>query len=282
MTKNYKRIALGRGFRALIPEEKPSQDYFMCPLDQILAPDIPLRKQPSQTTLLELAKSIKEQGILQPLLVRKINSKYMIIAGQRRFQAAKLAKLTEVPVIVKQTTTKVAFELALIENLQREDLNPIEEAEALKYLMEKYGYTQELLSQRLAKERTTLANKIRLLKLPPTIKSMIASGKLTEGHGRALLSLKNPLKMQIIASKAIKKRLSVRQIEKLIKDIIKEKKSPKNNVIDIELSTLSQRLQQILGTKVTIKDKKGTGTIIISYSSYEELNRLLNIITLNQ
>src|SRR6187551_141084 len=225
---------LGRGLDALLPASPPprpatgpasvttsyeSGSVFKCPLEKI----VPQKGQPRQhfdeAKLNELAASIKEHGLLEPLVVRKRgNDQFEIIAGERRWRASQRAGLHEVLVVVHEVSASSAFELAIIENVQREDLDPIEMAEALERLQREYGYTQEKLAERIGKDRSTIANSLRLLRLPETIRTKVVIGELSEGHARALLGVENPSKMNEIADKVVRGRLSVRQTEELARD----------------------------------------------------------------
>ena len=244
-------------------------------------PDQP-RKNFNENSLLGLAKSIKNQGVLQPLVVRKdpnnIN-KYQLIAGERRWRALKMLNFAEVPIILKEVNDDEILELGLIENIQREDLNPIEEATSYKLLIDKHNYKQEELANRLGKERSTINNLMRLLKLPSPIKNDLEKKRMTIGHARALLSL-NSIKLQLdLREKILKYNLSVRETEKNVKEInkiklISSKKENKKNL----LISLEEELQRKLGTKVSIKFSNNNGEIIIRYQNLEEFDRLFSIL----
>ncbi len=282
---------LGRGLDALLPvrspppaPDRPAVDYgqgnvFSCALERI----VPQRGQPRQhfenEKLAELAESIKTHGLLEPLVVRRRGEgEFEIIAGERRWRAAQRAGLREVLVVVRDVSAKDAFELALIENVQREDLDAIEFAEALDRLVREHGYTQETLAQRVGKDRSTIANALRLLRLPKPVRERVVSGELSEGHARALLGAPSDDTLVDLADKVVKGRLSVRQTESLVRGAkTKElgKGSPKGksaNVRDIE-----GRLERKLGTKVELRDRDDKGEIIVKYASWDELDRILGM-----
>ena len=247
----------------------------------------PNEKQPrkvfAKEALKELAASIKVQGILMPIVGRKkAEGGFEIIAGERRWRAAQMAGLKKVPVILKQVEEKVSLELALIENIQRENLNPVEEAEAYKYLTEKYGMTQQEVATQVGKERATVANSLRLLTLPVDVLNMLSEKKLTMGHAKALLSLGDPKKQKALATQIFDEKISVRLAEKLVKNALKEAnpdqvaKSTKNDVKDRVIRDLETDLQKALGTKVTIDYKNAKGKITLNFYSDGELNRIID------
>jgi ParB family chromosome partitioning protein len=253
----------------------------MCALERIA----PRRDQPRQHfdtgKLDELAQSIREHGVLEPLVVRKRSEgQFEIVAGERRWRAAQRAGLREVMVVVRDVSTRDAYELALIENVQREDLDPIEFAEALDRLLKDHGYTQDRLAERVGKDRSTIANALRLLRLPKAVRERVVNGELTEGHARALLGAPSDEVLADLADKVVKGRLSVRQTESLVRgtkaktagaDATKGAPMGKSaNVRDIE-----GRLERRLGTKVELRDREGAGEIVLKYSSWDELDRLL-------
>jgi ParB family chromosome partitioning protein len=210
---------LGKGLGALIPdiEKEDRKNLFSCGIEEITPSRYQPRKGFDEGRLTELANSIKEKGIIEPLIVRKTDGGYELIVGERRWRAAQRAGLKEVPVIVRNVTTAEAMELALIENLQREDLNPLEEAEAYKRLMEEFHYTQEELAKRIGKDRATVANAVRLLKLPQEIAAHLADESISSGHARTLLGLNSPEEQKMACSRIIKRGLSVRETERLVK-----------------------------------------------------------------
>ena len=242
------------------------------------------RKKFDQEQMEELAESIKLHGVLQPLLVQKKDGLYEIIAGERRWRAAKLAGLKEVPVVIRQYTPQESMEVALIENLQREDLNPIEEAKAYQKMIQEFGLKQEEIAAKVAKNRTTITNAMRLLKLDEGIQNMVIENVISSGHARALLGLEDP-EMQLKAAKMIMEdKLSVRETERLVKRLIREaeekdkpKKQEKN--INFIYQNLEERMKTVMGTKVTIHNKdKNKGRIEIEYYSEAELERIVEMI----
>lgn len=240
------------------------------------------RKQFKEEALAELAESIKQFGILQPLLVQKRDDYYEIIAGERRWRAAKLAGLKEVPVIIKELTEKEIMEISLIENIQREDLNPIEEALAYKRLIEEFHVKHEELAERVFKSRSTITNSMRLLKLCANVQQLVIEEQLTTGHARTLISIEDEEKQYLLAQKIIDENLSVRETEKLVKSVLNEKPEPKKVTpaedYSVFYENLQEQLKQILGTKVTIKSKNNKkGKIEIEYYSQEELEQLMEM-----
>lgn len=240
------------------------------------------RKNFDEESIKELADSIRQYGILQPLLVRKKDSHYEIIAGERRWRAAKIAGLTEVPVIIREYDHQQSMEVALIENVQRADLNPIEEAQAYRKLIREFGLTQEEIASRVSKNRATITNTMRLLKLDERVQEMLADGRLTNGHARALLGLEDTEKQYQAALRIVRDNLSVRDVEKLVKAMNKpeRKKAEKEKGPDVDLiyRQIEDRLKSIMGTKVIINRKdKNKGRIEIEYYSEEELERLIEM-----
>jgi ParB family chromosome partitioning protein len=283
------RRALGRGLGALIPGAgsgpgaAANRDYFTCPIEQIHPQPYQPRQRITPEGLKGLIESIREQGLIQPLIVRKreAGDGFELIAGERRWRAAQLAGLKELPVFVKEATPAEAFEMALVENIQREDLNPMEEAEAFRRLIEEYGYTQAQVATRVGRDRSTIANILRLLGLPPEVRTMLIDGSLTEGHARAILQADDQSKMTALARMAISKKLSVREIERRARSQSEKKKAAgprggKANSPETEL--LIKRLRLALGARVNLADRKGKGHIEINYTSYAELDRILNMI----
>ena len=272
------RKVLGKGLGALIPDissdEMPDKAIY-CTLDSIQINPHQPRTEFNQEKIQELADSIKEKGIIQPLLVKEVESGYQLIAGERRLRAATLAGLKKVPVIVKQVTEEEQLEYSLIENMQRENLNPIEEAEAYQKLINDFNYTQQKLSQVMGKDRTTIANQIRLLKLPPMIKQSIARQELTTGHARCLLSILEAQKQREAFRLVLSKGLSVRETEKLVKKLnrVVKKQLPHDGLIHLEY--MENELIQWFGTKVKIARKGKRGKIIIEFYSPEELERII-------
>lgn len=271
---------LGKGLGALIPEneEQAGNSIIEIKLTDIEPNDKQPRKEFGDEALTDLAESIKEHGVVQPIIVRKLGGGYQIIAGERRWRASRLAGSKTIPAIVKDCTNLEVMELALIENLQREDLNSIEEALAYKSLIEEYKMTQEEISKQIGKSRPAIANSLRLLQLPQEIKNMIAMGKISQGHARALLAIEGDKKQLEIAEKIIEQQLNVRQIEKLAKtEKKKEKKETELDSYQLEIKQLEERLKTALGTKVVIQHKKDRGKIEIEYYSNDELDRIIEI-----
>jgi ParB family chromosome partitioning protein len=298
---------LGRGLDALLPVRTPPAaqppeaatpaehsaktygegNVFLCPLDKI----VPNRGQPRQhfdaDKIEELAQSIREHGVLEPLVVRKRagTDNFEIIAGERRWRAAQKAGLRDVLVVVRDVSAKDAYELALIENVQREDLDPIEFAEALDRLLREHGHTQETLATRVGKDRSTIANALRLLRLPAAIREKVVNGEMSEGHARALLGAPDEVTLASLAEKVLRGRLSVRQTEQLVraakgtggsggaKGGAGAKGGKSASVRDLET-----RLERRLGAKVDVRDKDGSGELAIKYASFDDLDRILDII----
>jgi ParB family chromosome partitioning protein len=282
------RRALGRGLDALLPGTAPERPAIPAPVSR--DPNTarieelhPTEGQPrhifDDERLEELAQSIRELGILEPILVRKrAQGGFSIIAGERRWRAAQRAGLHEVPVLVRELSEAQSFEAALVENLQRADLNPIETARAFQRLVDEHGHTQESLAQRVGKDRSTIANALRLLKLPSQVLDMIETTQLSEGHGRALLMAGDPNTMLKLARSAAEKQWSVRDTERAARfaaDIAKNKDAPKPDDKTANVKDLETRLSRALGSKVAVADKNGKGAIQINFTSYDELDRLL-------
>ncbi len=279
-----KRPALGKGIGALL--SSASQDgrhkYFVCPVEELKPHHQQPRKTFNDAKMAELVASIREKGVIQPLVVRRSEDHYQIIAGERRWRAAQKAGLKEVPVVIQDVSEDWALEMALIENIQREDLNPIEEAEAYRHLMSNFDLSQEEVAKRVGRERPTVANALRLLRLPREIQQDVIGGQLSMGHARALLSLDSAARIKEARDQVIRKQFSVRQTEALVKKLKagEAKASPSKAKIDHELADLAARLQRCLGTKVNIlpqaRGGKG-GKIEIRYYSAEEFERLLEL-----
>jgi ParB family chromosome partitioning protein len=277
-----KRRALGRGLSALIPGGNAPipirREFFECAIEDVHRSDDNPRQVFDAARLRELSESIRAQGVAQPLLVRtREQGGFVLIAGERRWRAAQLAGLKSVPVVVKDVSPQQAFELAIVENLQREDLNPIEEAEAYQRLIADYGYTQEQLGERVGKDRTTVTNALRLLKLPLATRGKVASSELSMGHARALLGLEDGPAIDRAALRVIHKGLSVRQTEELVRRErsggrpAKQKPVPSASIKDLEA-----RLQRSLGTRVRLAQRTPqSGTIEIEYASLDQLDGLL-------
>jgi ParB family chromosome partitioning protein len=279
-----KRPALGKGIGALLTSA--SQDgrhkYFVCPVEELKPHHQQPRKTFNDAKMAELVASIREKGVIQPLVVRHTDDHYQIIAGERRWRAAQKAGLKEVPVVIQDVSEDWALEMALIENIQREDLNPIEEAEAYRHLMSNFDLSQEEVARRVGRERPTVANALRLLRLPKEIQQDVIDGQLSMGHARALLSLDGAARIKEARDQVVRKQFSVRQTEALVKKLKGSTGKPalRKTRIDPELADLAARLQRCLGTKVNIlpqtRGGKG-GKIEISYYSAEEFERLLEL-----
>ena len=277
--KTSKRPALGRGLGALIPGGSPSERRGVMNLgiEEILPDKGQPRRHFDDAHIAELAESIRTKGVLLPLIVRRAPEGYVIVAGERRWRAAQRAGLRELPVMVKEVTEKEAFEIALIENIQREDLNPVEEAEAYRRLIDEHGLTQDELAQRVGKERSTVANALRLLRLPEAIKQSIVAGALSMGHARALLALPDEADLKKAADKVVAEGLSVRGAEALVQRLKSKRSSQKEkrDGSNVHVRGVVEKLQRKLGMRVELKDKGGRGTLEIRYASNEELDRVL-------
>jgi ParB family chromosome partitioning protein len=284
-SKKTKKIALGRGLDALIPGidtvEDRSKEYFQCDIELIR----PNRYQPrlrfSDDELEELSRSIKEHGIIQPLLVREDDNGYELATGERRLRAAKNAGLSHVPVVVKSITDSDLLEMSIVENIQREDLNPMEEAEAYNMLITEFNLTQDQVAVRVGKSRSAVANFLRLRQLPEQIKSSIIDSALSMGHARALLGAKTSAQQNAAWRSVISKGLSVRETENLIKRLKSEEIKPKESSPSSEqryLLSLAEDLSRHFGTQVQIKRRGQTGTVEIKFYSNDDLDRLLSLL----
>ncbi len=307
MAQNY---GLGRGLASLIPQknkkiDKPDEDFnyfgttasknagpfndkiqnqdgnvssggsFSVNISQIIPNPHQPRIKFDEEKLQELAASVKEHGIIQPITVSKSGNQYEIIAGERRFQAAKIAGLKEVPVIVREVTEQQKLELAVIENIQRHDLNPVEEAKSYKKLMEEFDMSQEEIAVKLSKNRSSVANKLRLLNLPVEIQRSLIEGKITEGHAKAILAIENPEKQRALYEMILKNNWTVRQAENKTKEV--SVRTHKRNVaVDPEIKQKEEEISQKLGTKAKISRSGGGGRIVIDYYSKEELDNIIS------
>jgi len=269
------KTALGKGLEALIPER--GEEVVYLDIDRIFRWEQQPRKAFRDDSLKELATSIKEKGVLQPIIVSRVgDGTFRLVTGERRWRAASLAGLKKIPALIKNVASKDSLEIALIENIQREDLNPIETAEAFNRLVTDYKLTQEELSDKIGKDRATIANYIRLLKLPEEIKTLIYNGSLSTGHAKAILTIDGRANQVEAARKIVKKGLSVREAEILSRKVSKPPKVKLTK--DPQISSLEERLIKNLGTKVHILHKGKKGKIEIEYYSLEELDRLLEIL----
>jgi len=280
-----KKMALGKGLGALLPEydQGETRALFYCGIEEVLPNRAQPRKHFDEARLEELAESIKENGILEPLIVRKVDQGYELIVGERRWRAAQKAGLKEVPVLVKEVDGREVLELSLIENLQRENLNPVEEAEAFKRLTDELNISQVELATRIGKDRATIANALRLLKLPTEVRDQLLQNRITAGHARAILSLEPKEKQKELCSLIIRKGLSVREAETLAKRWAEKRKKPtasgrKKEELESQLNSLQNSLRQHLGTKVRIVPKGKRGKIEIEYYSNEDLGRIVEAI----
>ena len=291
-SKNERKKGLGRGLSSFLdvdsfdeiveisnPEKevsKASNSSNFLPIEHLVPNQNQPRKNFSEDELKSLASSISETGIIQPILVRKKNSFYEIVAGERRWRAAQLAKIHEVPVLIKELTNEEVVKISIVENIQRVDLNPIEEANSYHQLIRDFGYTQEKVSSSLGKSRSYIANSLRLLSLPKSIIKFIEEGKLTSGHARALVGVKNP---EFLAKKIIEEGLSVRDIENIVKKGIEQSNNriEKKPLIkkDVDTLNLEQDLKMALGLKTVIdhNENSGRGSIIIKYRDLEQLDK---------
>ena len=295
-----KHKGLGRGLGALIkdtPAAEPApaaapvekrEGTARIPIGLIRKSPWQPRREFAAEALEDLTRSVQERGILQPLMVRKVGGNYELIAGERRFRAAQNAELQDVPAIVMDVTDREALELALIENLQREDLNLIEEAEGYKLLADKFEMTQEHIAQRVGKARATVANALRLLDLPETVKRMVAEQKLSPGHAKVLLGLDIPREQELLAARILAEQMSVRTLERVVARLKQPPKKPRAESPDMpesHLRHLSEQLHQHLGTSVRVEPcktlangKKTKGSIEIDFYSNDDLDRLLAIL----
>ncbi len=279
-----KRKVLGKGLSALIPDAAVTTDGGGSDLVSIHIDEIsPNRFQPRRdfddTKIGELASSIREKGIIQPLIVRETDEGYELIAGERRLRAAKMAGLSSVPAVIRDVPDAEALELALIENIQRENLNPMEEAYAYHRLIEEFALTQEEMAQKVGRDRSTITNSLRLLSLPEVVRRDVALGTLSPGHGRALLSLSDERAILIAREKFIAKGLSVREAEAFVKRIKDDQKESKAKPeVDSAILDMQEELTRALGTKVRIVSKGAAGTIVIEYYSTQELDRIADIL----
>lgn len=310
MADPSKRRALGRGLDALLPASRPpaapppppiipapaapataaatpttparparSSSGFIAPIEELH----PNRSQPrthfDDAALDELAASLKEIGMLEPILVRKrVQGGYEIVAGERRWRASQRAGLHEVPVFIRELSEAKAFEAALVENLQREDLNPLETARAYQRLIDEHGHSAETVAQLIGKDRSTISNALRLLKLPSALLERIENRQLSEGHGRALLGAATPAAMERLAREAIDKGWSVRETERRARAEATPKEPTEKTEKSANTRDLEERLSRQLATRVAVADRKGKGHLSIAFSSYDELDRLLEVL----
>lgn len=274
---------LGKGLDALIPhDEIDGNEIKEIRINEIEPSISQPRKNFDEEKIKQLAESIKQHGIVQPIIVKREGNIYRIIAGERRWRAARVAGLATVPALIKEITERQAVEIALIENLQREDLNPIEEGEAYQKLINEFNMTQEEIANIIGKSRPAIANSVRLLCLDENVKDMIKEGKLSSGHGRALVSIEEKEVQRKLAEEIIEKNLNVRETEKRVKKHLEKRNDKYKNIKsagrnDYEVGEVEEKLKNILGTRVRLIDKNKKGKIIIEYYSYDELERIIEM-----
>ena len=276
-----KKRGLGKGLGALIPisETGPTE----LPVDAISPNPLQPRQKIAPEELEELAASIREHGLIQPLIVSQVTDaevqSYQLIAGERRLEAAKLAGLAKVPVIIREATPQEMLELALVENIQRADLNPLEQATAYRHLMDDFGLTQEQAAQRVGKSRVAVANSVRLLRLPDEIKSSLAQGQITEGHARAILALDQPDEQRKIWEEVLKRGLNVRQTEETVRRLVAGPRPKRPNISSSpETRALEDRFREALGTKVQLFRSQRGGRLVIHFYSEEDLQAIYDVI----
>ena len=281
MDTNKIKKGLGRGLSSLIGETKTEININKLSISDLVSNKFQPRKFFDEDNLQDLTNSIKERGIIQPIIVRKSsddNSKYEIIAGERRWLAAQKAGLHEVPVVITEADDLKSLEFAIVENVQRKDLNPIEEAESYKKLIDDFSYDQEKVSKFIGKSRSHIANFLRLLSLPREVLNFIKSNELTVGHAKILVGLENAV---FVAKKIIEKKLSVRQAENLVK-IFKTRKFFLKKPKDINLQSLENSIREKIGLNVLIKNKKNnTGSLVLEYKDLDQLNKIIEIVKSN-
>lgn len=281
------RNALGRGLDALIASPRYTQvhdEYLLCPLARIAPdPDQP-RQHFDDDALEELCQSVREHGLIQPLVVRQEGEGYILIAGERRYRAATRLGLDSVPVVIRDVASEEALELALIENLQREDLNPIEEAKAYKRLLERPGMTQELVARRIGRSRSSIANALRLLSLDRSHQGLVVTGEISSGHARALLSLEESADRDILANRIIERKLSVREAEASARALSAstrvQRPGPRKHPLAPYCESIAQEIGHALTTEVQVKVRGRKGRLEIPFDGIEELRRLRDLLTL--
>ena len=283
--RKRKKMALGKGLEALIPGgsagPEETRDYLLCDVTMIKPNRYQPRRHFADEDMAELAASIRAQGVIQPLLVRKDGTGYELVAGERRLRAAKMAGLPEVPVVIKDITNAEMLEMSIVENIQRADFNPIEEADAYHRLMTEFGLTQDQAAERVGKSRSAVANFLRLRQLDDTIKTSIIEGAISMGHARALLGLDEAPKRLSAWRTIVGKKLSVRETERLIRKLKSAPPKPtpkKPTEMERHLASLAEDLSRYYGTKVTIQRQKKSGTVAIEFYSDEDLDRLLDLL----
>jgi ParB family chromosome partitioning protein len=288
---NDKRKVLGRGLDTLIPAARaasatqpvsaPGEMIRQLPVEQIDRNPYQTRSRFDETALAELAESIKASGVVQPILVRpQLSGRFQLIAGERRWLASQRAGKTTVPAIVKQVSNEQAMEMTIVENLQREDLNPVEQARAYERLGREFGLTQEQMAQRTGKERSSVANFLRLLKLPSDVQTLVEENKLSFGHAKALMSLDSPEAVLKLANRAVALSMSVRQVEGTVYSLVhpEPKREKAERQVDPNVREAERQLQRALGVRVEITDNKGKGRIVIEYKSLEDFDRVVEVL----
>jgi len=289
-TQSGPRKALGRGLESLLPSTRPAETTISTALPPNAVRDLPISEidpNPYQTrtnfddqALSELAASIQANGIVQPIVVRPINGRYQLIAGERRWRASQKLGREFIPAVIKQVSNEQAMEMTIVENLQREGLNPMEEARAFERLAREFSLTQEQMSQRTGRERTSIANLLRLLRLPETVQQSLEKGELTAGHAKVLLAFDNPETITSAAQKVRHLALSVRQTEEMVHRMLapgdaEQREAKPKRAIDPNVRAAEEELQRALGVRVTIRDNKGKGKIVIEYASLEDFDRVV-------
>ncbi len=276
-----RKRALGKGLEALIPSKEKEtfqEGYRMVAIDSIEPNPYQPRTPIQESEIEDLIASIKEKGIIEPLIVKRSGNKFVLAAGERRLKAAQRAGLKEVPVIIRDLTDRELLEVGLIENLHRKDLNPMEEAEAYNELSENFGLTHDQIAQLVAKDRSTITNTLRLLTLPEKLRSYLRSGRLNQGHARALLSLDDEMKMLQVAERVVRDGLSVRATEALIKRLQRKPRILPGPEKEANLMILEDELSKLLHTKVAVEWKKNKGTVTIHCLSLEDFDRIYSIL----
>ena len=274
-----KKRALGKGLKAFMPEDYgilKDEKYVDVDVEDLKPNPLQPRQDFDQDAIKELSHSIKETGILQPLVVVPEGNHYKIVIGERRWRAAQKAGLTKVPAVIRQLSEQEQIEASLVENLQRKDLNPIEIALAYQKLIQELDYTQEDVAEKVGKDRTSVANFIRLLKLPPEIQKMVAEDKISMGHARALITLEKPDQQIFLSRLIVEKDLTVREVEKMMSEKRRSLSPRKKPELDPDLQALQERMCETLGTKVSISGNSDKGIIKLFYFSLEDLNRIFD------
>jgi ParB family chromosome partitioning protein len=279
------RKALGKGLDALIPDVKTGTmaghgNVIDIHIAEIAANPYQPRTRMSEVSLADLKESISEKGVLQPVIVRRKAGRYELVAGERRLRAAKLAKLTSIPAVIMQVSDSEALEIALVENVQREDLNPIDEARGYKELIRRFNLTQDQLAKKIARDRSTIANVLRLLNLPDAVKEGVEEGKITMGHARALLGLTDARQIENVYRSILHRGLSVRQVEAIVRRRLrtKSRRSRTAKPVDPEVNRIEEELMRKLGTRVRVTSQGGHGKIEFEFYSDDDLTRILEAI----